>query len=183
MTPASISVERVIEDILRREGWPRYTDNPLDKGGPTKGGVTLRTLADYRGRPVTVEELQALTLTEAKLLYAEVFVVRPGFLKIDDPFLRAHLVDCAVLHGPDRAVRLLQGALGLRTPTGKFGIWTETAVRQDTAAAINARLFDARVLLLADIIERDHTQATFAIGWYRRALEFKAWKPLQGAPA
>nr|WP_222532573.1 glycosyl hydrolase 108 family protein [Azospirillum sp. 412522] len=44
--------EAIIDTILRREGWPRYTDRPSDRGGPTKGGITLATLTNWRKRPV-----------------------------------------------------------------------------------------------------------------------------------
>ena len=39
-----MTTEQVITDILRREGWPKYTNRAADKGGPTKGGITLETL-------------------------------------------------------------------------------------------------------------------------------------------
>lgn len=34
--------ETIIDNILCREGWPRYAGRSSDRGGPTKGGSTLR---------------------------------------------------------------------------------------------------------------------------------------------
>ena len=43
-------IKDCLEKILEREGWPKYTDHPDDRGGPTKGGITLGTLRSWRGQ-------------------------------------------------------------------------------------------------------------------------------------
>ena len=39
----------IVDEILRREGWPKYTNLAADRGGPTKGGITLGAWREYSG--------------------------------------------------------------------------------------------------------------------------------------
>ena len=52
-----MELKSIIDALLNVEGWPQYTNRPSDKGGPTKGGITLPALSEYLGRPATIEEL------------------------------------------------------------------------------------------------------------------------------
>jgi len=61
------SVEALVADILRREGG--FTDNPADRGGPTNFGITHKTLARYKGRPVTKAEVKAMPMDLAVEIY------------------------------------------------------------------------------------------------------------------
>ena len=67
----------IIDAILRREGG--FVDHPADQGGPTKYGVTQRTLKQYRGRSVTVGDLRDLGESEARLIYQRLYITGPGF--------------------------------------------------------------------------------------------------------
>lgn len=77
----SSSVEKLINGILNREG-DKYTDNPSDSGGATKWGITQATLSKVRGRPVTKDEVKALTRAEAYQIYYDIFYAQPGFEKV-----------------------------------------------------------------------------------------------------
>jgi len=44
-------------------------DNPLDKGGPTNKGITLKRYQEYKGREVTVQELKTMPYTEMSEIY------------------------------------------------------------------------------------------------------------------
>jgi len=56
-----------VEEILKWEGG--YVDHPQDPGGATNMGITRNTLADWRGRPVSKEEVKELSESEAKDIY------------------------------------------------------------------------------------------------------------------
>ena len=55
--------EPALAHVLAQEGG--FVDHPLDPGGATKMGITRATLARFRGRPVSVAEVMALTRAEA----------------------------------------------------------------------------------------------------------------------
>lgn len=46
-----------------------YVDHPSDPGGATNWGITIRTLAAWRKRPVTKAEVKALTRAEAEQIF------------------------------------------------------------------------------------------------------------------
>ena len=45
------SIDKLIDDVLRREGWPAVTEARADRGGLTKGGVTRLAWQEHIGRP------------------------------------------------------------------------------------------------------------------------------------
>lgn len=159
----------IIEGILRREGG--FVDHSADKGGPTNHGVTQATLAKWRGKPVTVDDVKALTEAEAREIYREQYITRPGFLGIENEAVRALAIDCAVNHGVKRAVQLLQEAARVFTD-GIFGPNTRDAVNRMTAGVLYRRLCAARVRLYGQIVTKNPTQAVFAAGWANRVAEF-----------
>ena len=67
MTSVSSTVDRMIEDVIRREGG--FVDHPADRGGPTKFGITQATLAGYCGHSVGAAEVAALNADQAKQIY------------------------------------------------------------------------------------------------------------------
>jgi lysozyme family protein len=105
-------VESIIDDIIRREGG--FVNHPNDRGGPTKYGITAKTLGSWRqlGRVATRSEVAALIKAEAREIYRQRYIVAPGFDAITHAALQALLVDAGVHSGPRRAVRWLQEALG-----------------------------------------------------------------------
>lgn len=177
MTPNDI-----IDAIIIRES-ALYSNRPADKGGPTKYGITLATLSAWRGKPCSADDVKNLSEREAHEIYREEYVVRPGFLGIENEQIRAFTVDCAVNHGVKRAVQLLQEAAHVFTD-GIFGPNTRAAVNRMTAAALYRNACALRVVLYGDIIAHDpelkkaaaagfdKLQALNAGGWLRRAAEF-----------
>jgi len=103
--------EEIISGVLEREGWPHYTNRSTDDGGPTKGGVTIKTLSAWRGRAVTPEEVSALGEREARDIYRAMFIRQPRFHEIADEDLRVVVIDAGVLWGPRRAAGWLQTAI------------------------------------------------------------------------
>lgn len=167
--------ERIIGAIILREG-SRYTNNPVDMGGPTKYGITLATLARFRRRKVTPEEVEALTEQEARAVYRELYINLPNFNKITNEPLAELLIDSGVQHGAERATRWLQEVLGVKQD-GVLGPITQGEANTADPAGLYRQILAIRCRFYGRIIERNHSQATFAAGWANRLAEFIEWCP------
>lgn len=163
--------DQIIDAIIQREGG--FVNHRHDKGGATKFGITAATLGAWRGygHSALVEEVKQLSVHEAREIYRQQYIVKPGFAAIDDDGLRAQLVDDAVLSGPLAAVTTLQLALGVK-PDGMLGPVTVVAANQADPVVLRRQLVIARSLRLARIVQQDPTQASFIVGWLTRALGF-----------
>lgn len=104
-----------------------YVNAKTDRGGPTKYGITHRTLAAHRGvKSVTASQVKALTLAEAEQIYRKSYWTQSG-----GDLLPAGLdyaaFDYGVNSGPARAVKSLQKVVGV-TQDGIVGGQTVAAV-------------------------------------------------------
>jgi lysozyme family protein len=157
MTPTSI--EQTVDEILDHREGSGFTDRASDKGGPTKWGVTLKTLSAYLGRQATVDELKVLTREQALNLYLKLFVFEPGFQRISSDMIGEFVIDLAVNHGVPGGVKLLQSTLGAKRD-GIFG--------PQTLALTNLAL--PRVLLEKLIVTRAHYYVALALAEVPREL-------------
>ena len=164
-----MTIDQMLDDVIRREGG--YVHDPVDRGGPTKYGITQRTLRAWRGQAVTAEDVRRLTTDEARAIYRRRYVEDPGFARLPDP-LRAQVVDDGVLSGPRQAVKDLQRAIGGVTIDGQLGPKTRAALRQQGVAVVHAQLIQVRAARIGRIVHRDPSQARFLNGWLTRITAF-----------
>ena len=145
-----------------------YVDHPADPGGATNLGITRRTLARYRGRAVTKQEVRALSRAEAAEIYRKYYW---DAVHGDDmpAGVDAALFDHAVNSGPSAAVHILQKALGLRAD-GKLGPITRAAA----CAAEPAHLIRQLLARRKSFLTRLRTFRTFGRGWMRRVKAIEA---------
>lgn len=164
-------VESIINDIIRREGG--FINHPNDRGGPTKYGITAKTLGNWRqlGRLATSNEVTALTETEAREIYRHRYIIVPGFDAISHLALQVLLVDAGVHSGPQKAVRWLQEALGV-TVDGVIGPKTRAALAATDQSKLYSKVLAARLRHLGRLITKDPEQSVFAAGWMNRMAEF-----------
>lgn len=173
-------IEAIIDDLIVREGG--YVDHPADRGGPTKYGITQRTLATYRGRPVSVSEVKALEKSEAANIYRTTYLTAPELDRIKDPYVMVLAFDCAVNHGPQRAVRWLQQLVGV-VDDGILGPISEVAINTYEPVRLYYRLAAKRIRFFGNIVSNDreldrakkagfNLQAEFAAGWNNRVADF-----------
>lgn len=161
-----MTVKTSIDAILVREG-PIYKNDPNDKGGPTKWGITLPVLSHYFGRPATIEDLKALREDTAYEVYLAEFVRDPGYGAIANPALLGLIVDSAVQHSPLRTTEWLQTALGTK-PDGDLGPVTRAALTTANVPRVYREVLATRLVFYGEIVEEDPTQAEWIHGWMRR---------------
>ena len=103
-----------------------FSQHPLDPGGATMKGVTLKTYSVHLGRQATVEELKAIPEEHLLAIYGQGYWDK---CRCDDlpSGLDVCVFDWAVNSGPRRAVRALQELAGV-TPDGDVGPKTLAAV-------------------------------------------------------
>jgi lysozyme family protein len=167
-----------IDALIERE--QGFVNNPNDRGGPTKYGITQATLAKWRGQAVTVDDVRALEKREARAIYEKRYLTGPHIDRIPHPLLRELVLDIGVLSGPATAIRLLQQCLldehgqaltadGVIGPTTLHALWG-----RDEPDIIQIKLVRQRVIQLVNVVQEDPTQLEFLEGWVTRTLD---WLP------
>lgn len=152
--------DRCLAEVLRVEGG--YVDDPRDRGGVTKFGITQATLGAAIGRAASAADVAALTLAEAGAIYRRRYwePLRCGELPAG---LDLAVFDAAVNMGPSAAARFLQQAVGAQID-GVIGAAT-------LAAATAARTPEV-IRAVSDLRRRRYRGlagfATFGAGWSRR---------------
>ncbi len=129
-----------------------YVNVKTDRGGPTKYGVTHKTLAAHLGlASVTADRVKSMTLAEAEEIYRRSYWTQSGgdILPIG---LDYAAFDFGVNSGPSRAVKVLQSVLGVRQD-GHVGEQTLFAVKgyKGGVAALIRDYCDARMRFLRSL--------------------------------
>jgi hypothetical protein len=146
-----VTDEQILSRILTSEG-SAFTHDPIDPGGATKFGVTQRTLSDWRGHAVSVDDVRDLTEEEARAIYQRLYL--EPFSYLTDGALKAQVVDIAVNSGHGTARTLL----GL--------------ARLQTERPVGVQLVIERLQHYARIVKAKPSQAKYLLGWTRRAVGF-----------
>lgn len=160
-----------------------YVNDPQDKGGATNFGITLATLKAWRGDDsLTAEDVKALSKEEAFQIYEKEYFLDPGFDRIPDLRLQQFVTDMGVHHGQNTAVQILQRVINYYASPdvkvdGSFGGKTLTAlldaVGKVGVLTVLQKLVDERAIFMAEIVQKDPTQAKFIKGWLVRAFSFR----------
>ena len=174
-----ISVEQMIDDILRREGG--YVDHPADRGGATNFGITHQTLSNYYGRAVLKQEVMDLDEDVARDIYERNYFVGPRIDRLPSS-IQPFTFDSAVNHGPRRAIKFVQsvcnqacyepvlsvdGAMGPNTR--KAAYWAE----QEMGEYFLKALLEERRNFYRLIVQARPSQEVFLKGWMNRVDEFE----------
>lgn len=165
-------IQDTITELLKAEGWDRYTNHPADRGGPTRWGITQKAWGEALGRPATVNDVRAITEQQARDFYYERYVKAPRYDELPEDLMPL-VVDCAVNHGTKRATQWLQRSVGVLAD-GVIGPVTLAAVRSQSARAVYLRICAHRTRFYGAVVGRDHSQAAFISGWNNRAAKWIA---------
>jgi lysozyme family protein len=174
--PRPARFDLAIVATLEHEGGSRYSDHPADKGGPTRWGITAKTLGNWRklGRAATPEEVKALERDEACAIYRARYWDACRCGEMEDQLVAAKVFDLAVNCGPAAAIRMLQKAANRCQPAV---LAVDGAIGPKTLAAVSACLPGELVIEMVHvatefylaIVNRTPSQRVFLKGWLRRA--------------
>lgn len=147
--------------VFKMEGG--FVNNPTDPGGATNRGITIGELEQFRGHPVTVDDVRNLTVDEAsKIYYHDYWHAN----RCDEmpPGLNLAFYDACVMSSAVRMRKLLQQSLGV-TPDGIIGNDTMSAIRRRVDVEnIIVDFCHSRLQYLKSL----PTWPTFGGGWTRR---------------
>lgn len=149
--------------VLKFEGG--YSDHPEDPGGATNYGITIGVLGEYRGRPVTKQDVRRLTKAEAGEIYHKLYWSAASCGKLPAGIDLA-VFDCAVNQGVARAIRFLQKAARVNVD-GIIGPISLAAVSSANRKKLLNEFIALRMRsygLLRSLFR------TFGLGWSRRLM-------------
>ena len=172
-------IEESMPYLLKNEGG--FVNDPVDRAGATKYGITQRTLAAFRSRPVSVEDVRSLTIEEATRIYKTQYWDTLNLDKVTSQFVATAIFDVGVLRGPRVAARLAQAALVKLGYTmsvdGEIGVYTLSALNRCDAV----KWLEAFQALDEEgyyrIVEKNPSQRKFLRGWLNRARRLLGLKP------
>jgi len=170
-------IKYILAAIIKSEGG--YVDHPNDKGGPTKYGITIATLSNYRARLCTPLDVMELSTREAEEIYYHSYYIKPEIHKI--PEIYQHFVlDSAINHGQKRAIKILQLELieqGFPAVAdgiiGKETIGCCNRVAEKVGTEFINGLIERRKKFYQSIVKNNPSQSRFLDGWINRANSFK----------
>lgn len=152
-----------IRAVLGHEGG--YVNDPTDRGGETKWGISKRSYPELNIRDLTREQAVAI--------YKRDWWDRYKYAQIHDQDLATKVFDLAINMGAKPAHKLLQQALRAcelpTEPDGIIGPATLAAVRLADPFALLAALRSEAAGYYRVIIARNPSQERFKNGWETRA--------------
>ena len=166
-----------IDKVLEHEGG--YVNNPLDLGGTTNFGISLRFLQSIQPQ-ATCETIKNLTFEEAEELYFNHFWLSSNYNEIKSQSIAEKVFDTAVNMGSKVANRFLQSTLNIIIFNGK-PLVEDGNVGAETINAINlleGEDVDGNILKVYRLLQKEHyakivihraEQLTFLKGWFNRA--------------
>ncbi len=161
----SIAFDRAFEAVIGVEDG--YVDHPLDKGGPTKWGIS------YKSYPYM--NIKDLSVDQAKGIYKRDYWDKLGLDTVRDYNIATEIFDTGVNMGIMASGKITQTALNYLGSNlkvdGLIGPKTLKELNRypyprDLVKALNGVQF-AEYL---DIVKGDFTQKVFARGWLKRVI-------------
>lgn len=155
-----------VDFTLRQEGV--LSDNPNDRGGLTKFGITSATWTAYLKKVTTPglpKSVANITVDQAIEVY------HSEFWRGDLPReLQMAYFDFAVNSGPGTAAKYLQAVLGVAQDgaIGPLTLGKMAALQGPALRKLRNDYVTARIVFLADAVQHRAADVTFIEGWMRR---------------
>jgi len=173
------TIDKFIPQLIKFEGG--YVNNPNDRGGATKYGVTLKTWRKIgydvnQDGVIDEKDMEMLSEEDFKNVVNQYWAVCKAN-QIKNQSIASFIVDWAYNSGPNNAIKNVQRCLGLKDD-GIIGPITLKAIndhfeKEYLARILFVKLKIARYNFIINIVERDESQSVFLKGWINRIDEFK----------
>ena len=170
------NIDKLIPHILKWEGGSKYTNDPLDRGGATKYGITLNTLqsihydTNHDGK-VNVDDVKSLQLDDFKKILKLNYWNKWKADEIKNQSIANLLVDW--LWG--------SGKHGIINPQRLLGVPADGVVGMNTINALNSanqriiynKVWQARKEFYEKIVKNNPSQSKWLKGWINRLNDLK----------
>lgn len=166
--------ESAFDWIISKEGG--YVDNPFDKGGATKYGISSRFI---KANDLKINDVKDLSIAEAKQIY-RMFFWNPLLVEnFSDSTVQLFVFDTAVNCGNSKAIDMLQtsvnsishiavdGKLGNET----IGTCNNITSNSYTNKILKQLLLSSRIAYYVHVVNNNESQRRFLKGWINRTLD------------
>lgn len=171
MTQAT-KFESAFQKILDVEG-REYTNIKDDDGGPTKFGITMSTLSDFRHKLCMPDDVKNLTEDEARDVYRVLFWDRLQLDRAPSQMLAYVLFNQAVNFGAVKVAKKVQTILrdlGAHVVIdGVFGPMSVNALISADPKKFLAEFMKKTYVSYAKSVVADPDDLKFLVGWMNRA--------------
>lgn len=167
---------QLIDDVIKREGG--FVDHPADRGGPTKYGITQKTLTLYLARETSVTDVENLSRQTAIDIYYAYYWIKPRVNEL--PELIQPITFDMIVNSGKRGTQILQNALinsgyDCGKIDGRIGDKTVASAKQacaDLGNELIRKIVRRRVIFYEGLVKNNDSQRVFLAGWINRAESF-----------
>lgn len=154
--------DKAILKTLIHEGGSKITDDPDDRGGLTKYGISQRSYPNV--------DIRNLTEEQAKEIYKRDYWDKVKADDIQSQEVAENIFDTAVNMGPRTAGRLAQMAADVEPVDGVIGPISVAGLNKKDPETFIAEFTIAKIARYAHLCNRDRSQRKYLLGWINRAL-------------
>jgi len=176
--------EESVNRVLEHEGG--LVDNPLDKGGITNHGISLRFLSGipfkrmvkyfkiYDKKDLT-HLITNMSIETAKNIYKGEFWENKLFEQIEKQIVCNYYFDMSINHGESQSTKIVQRSLWAANEKfeivkddGIFGFETLKHINRQPAYSLLSCMMSERSGFYRLLVEKDPSQKEFLNGWLKR---------------
>ncbi|VAX03465.1 Lysozyme (N-acetylmuramidase) family [hydrothermal vent metagenome] len=153
---------KAIGKTLAHEGGAKFTDDPTDRGGATKYGISQRAYPNV--------DIRNLTEQQARDIYKRDYWDRIRADEMTSQAIAENIFDTAVNMGVRTASRLAQVALDIEPADGIIGSQSLKTINAADESSFIANYTIAKIARYTYICNRNKSQKKYLLGWINRAL-------------
>jgi len=151
-----------IGKTLAHEGGATFTDDPTDRGGATKYGISQLAYPDL--------DIRNLTEQQARDIYKRDYWDRVRADEITSQAVAENIFDTGVNMGVRTGSRLAQVAAEIEPADGIIGSQSLKVINKCNEELFISNYTIAKIARYAYICNRNKSQKRFLLGWINRAL-------------